>query len=370
MSLIYLSPVPWASFSQRPHKFVAWFYERTGRRVFWVEPYAVRFPRWSDLQRVTAAKAHEQEAPPPWLCVLKSTALPIEPLPGSGAVNAMFWTPLVRQLQARTSGQETLLVAGKPCVLALHLLDALRPSRSVYDAMDDFPAFHTGIARTAMVRREALLVKRVDELWVSSTVLKQRWSRDGRNMRFVPNALDGEALPSPRSSQTEGVPKVFGYVGTIAAWFDWQWVITLARLRSTDIVRLIGPVFGAVPANLPSNIELLPACHHRAALEAMREFDVGLIPFKKTELTASVDPIKYYEYRAMGLPILSTDFGEMTFRSGEVGVFICKNILDISHAASIATHFFMASEVSAEFSRLNTWPARFDSIGTLGANVL
>lgn len=365
MSLIYLSPVPWASFSQRPHKFVTWFHERTGRRVYWVEPYAVRFPRWSDLQRVTAANAHEQEAQPPWLSVLKSTALPIEPVPGSGAVNAMFWAPLVRQLQALTAGQETLLVAGKPCVLALHLLDALRPSRSVYDAMDDFPAFHTGLARRAMARRESLLVKRVEELWVSSTVLKQRWSRDGRNLRFVPNALDGDALPLPRSSQTKGVPKVFGYVGTIAAWFDWQWVITLARLRPTDIVRLIGPVFGAAPANLPSNIELLPSRHHRAALDAMCEFDVALIPFKKTELTASVDPIKYYEYRAMGLPVISTDFGEMRFRLTEPGTFICRAIGDISENAALAAEFLMPSEVVESFRKINSWSVRFDAAGLL-----
>jgi hypothetical protein len=54
VQLIYLSPVPWASFRQRPHEFAEWFHRRLRARVLWVEPYPVRLPRWSDLSRLTA----------------------------------------------------------------------------------------------------------------------------------------------------------------------------------------------------------------------------------------------------------------------------------------------------------------------------
>ena len=33
MQLVYFSPVPWASFAQRPHKFVEWFHARCGAIV-------------------------------------------------------------------------------------------------------------------------------------------------------------------------------------------------------------------------------------------------------------------------------------------------------------------------------------------------
>ena len=54
----------------------------------------------------------------------------------------------------------------------------------------------------------------------------------------------------------------------------------------------------------------------------MQGFSAGLIPFIKNELTASVDPIIYYEYFVLGLPVLSTRFGEMALREGSPGVFL------------------------------------------------
>jgi glycosyltransferase involved in cell wall biosynthesis len=37
-------------------------------------------------------------------------------------------------------------------------------------------------------------------------------------------------------------------------------------------------------------------------------FDVGLIPFRRTPLTAGVNPNKLYEYLAAGLPVVATPF--------------------------------------------------------------
>ena len=42
----------------------------------------------------------------------------------------------------------------------------------------------------------------------------------------------------------------------------------------------------------------------------LRHFSAGIIPFKKNELTAAVNPVKLYEYSAAGLPTVSTDFSE------------------------------------------------------------
>ncbi len=141
--LIYLSPVPWASFAQRPQKFVEWFHARTGSDVIWVDPYPTRLPRLSDLRRPRPAKALAGNARPHWLRVLKPLALPIEPLPGSGWIN-VFWRPTLCALERFALGHDTLVVAGKPSVFALAVLKRLKHARSLYDAMDEFPAFYTG----------------------------------------------------------------------------------------------------------------------------------------------------------------------------------------------------------------------------------
>ncbi len=365
MRLVYLSPVPWASFAQRPHKFVEWFHGRTGEEVLWVDPYPTRFPLLSDFRRLGARGGLEQNTNPPWLRVIRPSALPVEPLPGSGSLNALRWRQSFHEIEAFAHQQPALLVIGKPSVLALAVVRRFKGGRTVYDAMDDFPAFYSGLSRSAMRRRERQLVRSVSTVLASSTALKQRWSCLRTDVRLVHNGLDLDVLPAPRVSSATSSKKVLGYVGTIAAWFDWEWVIALAKARPSDTVRLIGPVFCPAPVALPQNIEVLPPCDHQAALTAMQDFDVGLIPFKKNELTASVDPIKYYEYRALGLPVISTDFGEMAFRGGEEGTFLSKGVQDVNALVQRALSYCADPGSVWRFKALNAWAVRFEAAGII-----
>lgn len=358
--LIYLSPVPWSSFAQRPHKFVTWFHASTGGEVLWVDPYPTRFPSLSDLRRLVVKTDRENESNPTWLSVIKPSVLPIEPLPGSGMVNAMVWRSLLRGVDEFARPKNCLLVIGKPSVLALTVLKRFKSGRSVYDAMDDFPAFYTGVSRWAMRRREDQLVRNVDSVLASSTAIQRRWSHIVADVQLVHNGLDAEVMPEFVSHPLAKGKKIFGYVGTIATWFDWDWVVELAKVRPDDVVRLIGPVFSSAPADLPNNIEMHPACNHAAALAAMQAFDIGLIPFKKNMLTASVDPIKYYEYRALDLPVISTDFGEMAFRDGEDGTFLSQGLQDISAVVALALQHSTTIEAVQKFRAGNTWEFRFD----------
>lgn len=370
MGLVYLSPLPWNSFAQRPHKFVQWFHDRIGEPVQWVEPYPTRFPRLGDLRRLVDRPVQQNQPlpaeTPPWLTVLRPGALPVEPLPGSAVLNRPLWQELFKSVDDFLARSNGYIVVGKPSVLALELLKRHPESPSLYDAMDDFPAFYEGLSRAAFARRELQIVRDVDAVWASSTELRKSWSRHHENVHLVLNGLDQtmmlEKLEHHRPLRLPALGrKIFGYVGTIASWFDWDWIRALAEARPEDRIRLIGPVFEAPAGALPDNVEMLPACDHAAALKAMAEFDVGLIPFRKNKLTSSVDPIKYYEYRALALPILSSDFGEMRNRSDAPGVFINKTYRDIGPLAEQALNTSHAPQEARIFARENTWEQRFDS---------
>lgn len=362
--LIILSPLPWESFAQRPHKFVEWLHHRTGEPVLWVDPYPTRLPKWSDLGRLWNPPAPRQPAATPsWLTVLKPGGLPIEPLPGSGWVNRLVWRHALRAIDEFANGSPTLLVVGKPSVLARLLLQRLRHCSSLYDAMDDFPAFYSGISRSALARCERLIAQRVDHLWASSSGLDAQWRNHRDDVHLVHNGLDLPAILAVKPPTGSTTRKVFGYVGTMAAWFDWEWVVALGRARPNDEIRLMGPVFGNPGFQLPGNIVVLPAGDHGAALEAMAEFDVGLIPFKSNELTAAVDPIKYYEYRALALPVISTDFGEMHGRAGLPGVFISQSLTDLATLAEAALQCERDVDEARAFALQHSWEARFDAAG-------
>jgi glycosyltransferase involved in cell wall biosynthesis len=365
MRLVYLSPVNWSSFAQRPHKFVTWFQREQRDDVIWIDPYPTRLPSLADFRRLSKTEGHDNTSNPQWLTILKPTALPIEPLPGSGWVNKWAWREVFRKVASFARSEDCLVAIGKPSMLALGLLSKLRNCRSLYDAMDDFPAFYSGLSRFSMRLREEQLVKRVDTVLTSSTAIQNRWIGVKSDVQLIHNAVDAAALPKSPHDSTRGEQKLFGYVGTIATWFDWDWVIALARARPADTVRLIGPVFAPCPSELPNNIELKPSCSHHEALLAMQRFDIGLIPFKRNDLTAAVDPIKYYEYRALGLPIVSSAFGEMAFRANEDGTFLSHNADDIGGLIEKALHHCVSEDTRQQFSIDNSWETRFASANIL-----
>jgi hypothetical protein len=169
-------------------------------------------------------------------------------------------------------------------------------------------------------------------------------------------------LPSINVIAKSERQNILGYVGTMGQWFDWELVFAIARAKPHMQVQLIGPVFGSIPGNLPENIKLLPPCTHTAAIAAMQSFSVGLIPFLQTRLTKSVDPIKYYEYRAMGLPVISSTFGEMRFHQNDTGVFLLDQTTTVDKVNSVidaALSYLTGAIEVQDFRVLNSWGVRF-----------
>ncbi len=357
--LVYLSPVPWDSFAQRPHKFVEYFHSGTGGDVLWIDPYPTRFPLLSDFHRFTSQKSDINQLTPSWIKVIRPAALPVDPLPGSGFLNALMWRGVLKEIDSLACQSPIKLVIGKPSVLALSVLKMLNNIESIYDAMDDFPSFYSGFSRLAMNLREEKLAREVTYMMASSTALMQRWRNVRKDVLLVRNGVDVSILPEYRKSISDGEKRVIGYVGTIGPWFDWDWVIALAKVRPRDTVKLIGPLYTPPPPLIPENIELLPPCDHRTALQFMKGFDIGLIPFKINRLTSSVDPIKFYEYHALGLPVISTRFGEMIFHAKEEGVYISQNLHGINELVQQALLYCVDNNAIQQFTINNAWEARF-----------
>ena len=363
MRLVYLSPVPWTSFAQRSHQFVAWFHARRGGDVLWIDPYPARFPAWRDWRRPAAERRRTTDGPsrpPAWLSVMKPFALPIEPLRGLGALQARLWGRILRRVADFAARGDCLITVGKPSELALQVLQRHPRAASLLDAMDDFPAFYRGAARRAMEHRTRRIAARVSRILVSSEALRRRFREHRAKVEIVRNACDVDGLPAGAPARDPERP-ILGYVGTIGPWFDWRLVTALARSDATLRIRLVGPVFCGPSTPLPGNVELRPACPHGAALRLMQGFSVGLIPFQRTELTDAVDPIKYYEYRALGLPVLSSRFGEMAGREEEPGVFLVEAGAALAKQVRQALRHRDRDDQIRLFRANHSWTARFDA---------
>jgi hypothetical protein len=356
-TLVYFAPVPWDSHAQRPHHLARHFLAQG--RVLWVDPYPGRLPRLRDL-RARRPGQPAQECPP-GVEVVRPRAWPVEPLPGGAALNrALFWGRLLRRLE-REMGADAVLGIGRPSALAVLALRRLGARERFYDAMDDFPAFYRRRSRRALERRERQVASLVGRVFVPAAALAGKFRRWGHEAVLLRNALDAASLPAP-AGRAAG-PPVLGYVGTIGEWFDWDLVLRLARRVPQAEVPLIGPVFTPAPAPLPPNVRLLGASPHAEAMLQMRRFSCGLIPFKRTELTASVDPVKYYEYRGMDLPVLSTRFGEMEARGAAQGVFALDNGTPLEASVEAALRHPPDAAAALRFREDNDWSRRIAQAG-------
>ena len=351
MRLVYASPVPYGSFTQRPHRFVRYVNERSGGRTLWLDPYPGRLPGPGDLRR-PRTRVHDQ----PMDDVEIIRPVGVDPVMSFSLLRRLAWKSLARRVDDFVSGHDWLLVFGRPSYLALHLLRITAPTASCYDAMDDFPEFYSGLSRWMNRRIELKLAQGVDNLLVASEALRRKFDRLGLAAELLRNGFDAEQQPAREIARRH---PVFGYVGTLGSWFDWKLIAEMARQLPEVRFDLIGPVLAPAPS-LPANVRLCGECDYEVVQEKLRGFTAGLIPFKVNRLTAAVDPIKYYEYRSAGLPVISTRFGDMSSRESEPSVCLVDALDD--HRAllrRIGRLKRCSDETLKHFRAANNWRSRF-----------
>ncbi|ALK33778.1 glycosyltransferase [Burkholderia plantarii] len=357
--LIYFSSVPYASYAQRPHFMVQAFADQGFDAVLWIDPYPTRLPSLGDLRRVRKAAADVVHPVDPRVEVVRPRALPIEPLPLSGALNRLTaWRALGRRMEAFARGAGCCVLGiGRPSKLADWALRHVPHDRSFADVLDNFPAFYRGWSRRSMQRRMSAMLASVDDVYCSSSALADEVRRERADALTVLNGYSTAGLPEPSAAAQRNC---IGYVGSIADWFDWPLVQALAEALPDVSIRLVGPEFVARPANLSANVELLGEVAQKDVAALVREFTVGLIPFRVNALTDGVDPIKFYEYRSLGVPVWSTAFGEMVHRGHADGVTQVTSGSDWRALWNDARTAVISAEEVASFRREVDWSRRFD----------
>lgn len=180
---------------------------------------------------------------------------------------------------------------------------------TVYDVVDDWEEFQrVGQADWYDRQFEAHLAATADAV----TVINRKLAQQLRLFNLAETAIlpNGFAVGVERIDcrrELERGQVTIGYFGYLAgAWFDWQLLSQAARSRPDWRFYLIG--YGGEPEgiSLPGNIILLGKKPRSELASYAANWDVAIIPFKAERLAAGADPIKTYEYLAMGLPVVVT----------------------------------------------------------------
>ena len=177
----------------------------------------------------------------------------------------------------------------------------------VYDARDDWDEFEkVGQAKWYSTFNEKYIVSNSDFVTAVSTELCEKldFYEPKNSVILNRNALDNEFL-SKNYRRIKTNDFIIGYFGHLSgSWFDWESLILIAERCPNYTFQIIGHS-NPEDLKLPKNIELLGAKNSIEINEIASRWKVGIIPFKINKLSAAVDPIKIYEYLALGLPVVS-----------------------------------------------------------------
>ncbi|TCK65420.1 glycosyltransferase [Curtobacterium sp. PhB136] len=179
---------------------------------------------------------------------------------------------------------------------------------TVLDLLDDWSKHYAFAPIAAHVERAyAAAFERATHVTANAegtAELARRFGRD--DVILVPNGCDPERF-SPNHTATG--PTTVGYVGKIGRRLDLPGIV--ATITALPHVRFVfaGPILDAeyrAPLAALGNVELLGDVHYSDVPELLEGFDVGWVPHRVGAGEVGGDIIKTYEYRAAGLPTLTT----------------------------------------------------------------
>jgi len=166
------------------------------------------------------------------------------------------------------------------------------------------------------IESEREIIKRVDlVLPVSESLYEEAVKIRGtkRGVYLLPNGVDlslfQHEYPEPIEYKRIPRPRAI-FVGALSDWFDWDILKKLALMRPKVSFVVVGR--GKVPETLPENVHLLGPRPHESIPSYLQHVDVGLILFKNLPLIKRIErPLKFYEYLAAGLPVVSVPYGSL-----------------------------------------------------------
>lgn len=224
---------------------------------------------------------------------------------------------------------------------------------------------------------EMKLLIQSDLVFIHSRTLMEKKGHINPNTYYMPNGVDFEhyrevmhndLLPPDDIAAIPG-PRI-GYVGYIKRHIDLPLLLSLARSRRNWSIVLIGPVRSShtditeevAQLRQEPNIYFLGGKPQTAIPHYIKALDVCLMPYRQTNYTKYIYPMKLHEYLACGKPVVATSLENLQEFS---------NVIRFASAPEEwidAIHQALDSKPEAhrkrkiETARANSWQARIDNI--------
>lgn len=209
-------------------------------------------------------------------------------------------------------------------------------------------------------RHEQQFLSAVDLTIVSSTGLLKTKAPNTSNCVLVKNGVSLELFNGEIIRSSNARPRI-GYLGSLDERVDPKLLRSLFEAYPIWDFHFVGRIVKSELADQfrqYANVEVLGPKPLEELGAVVAGFDVGLIPFKKNKLTAGIYPLKINEYLAMGTPVVSTDFADLSDFESVAFVGGTPEAFGRSIQEALLQNDQQAIARRKAFAQSNSWTAR------------
>lgn len=247
---------------------------------------------------------------------------------------------------------------GQPRILRIQSIDLVTTAEDVirfiengfavvYEYIDEINPAITGAVPDSVYRRHLAILKdeRVIVVATSDQLAEEVQQFRSKNFILSTNGVDLDHWRIPRGKPPSDLSPalngnlIVGYHGALAKWMDYDLLRSIADAGPYEVV-LIGHEHDGAFAE--SGLKDHPRVHFLGSktyfeLNAYAVYyDIAILPFKKTNLTQAVSPVKIFEYMAARKPIVTTDLREcQKYRSCLIASTQIEFLEQLKHAAEL-----------------------------------
>jgi glycosyltransferase involved in cell wall biosynthesis len=184
----------------------------------------------------------------------------------------------------------------------------------IYHCYDEVKGAHPWLSKHG-VKLEQIFMKMVDAVIVTSKGLFNSKCAETKRCFIVNNAVKASLFRQGFNPVVSPDKKIIGYVGSVDDRLDYdilQYLFTQMPDATFTFVGRIMSERGEAILKKYNNVKLEGAKTPELLPAYSKDFSVGIIPFIKDDFTRGIYPMKINEYLAAGLPVVSTDFSDLS----------------------------------------------------------
>jgi GT2 family glycosyltransferase/glycosyltransferase involved in cell wall biosynthesis len=319
-AIVIFAPIDWRYRHQRPQN-LAEVFTQMGKQVIYINP-TVEYKSGSPVD------IFAEQIDGIWICTIRSSFrrknsyIGIDGIPHQ-IVESL--AKLIEDLLSRKTSSSALLVVQQPSWWPL--IERLQGNQILFDCMDLHAGF--SVIDPLNVSCETFLDKSSDQIVVTSEFLRMKKTSEQdvfKPVKLIRNGVDLKRFAIDSKSEAKNV---VGYFGALAEWFDldlMEWLVDANQDLRFEIIGLVTNSEIKSRLGKYKNVFFYGEVLNRNLPELVAGWGAGLIPFKLSQLIIATNPVKMYEYAAMGIPTVATNIPEVGLVSSDVkGVIVSKN---------------------------------------------